>query len=116
MVSAILLADLFAQSLCPTHTGTLNNAAIRLSVCLYVCRTGLPWGRNFVSPYPRHTHTHGNPHGDSHTDGRLAVPSSYVRSPKRMGILLMFHSNHDHNFTVLRYVQTGRHYADRSIA
>ena len=63
MVSAILLADLFAQSLCPTHTGTLNNAAIRLSVCMSVAQGC--HGDGISIPYPRHTHTHGNPHRES---------------------------------------------------
>ena len=69
MVSAILLADLFAQSLCPTHTGTLNNAAIRLSVCMSVAQgchgDGIsipiptpypyPWESPWGSPYRRQT-------------------------------------------------------------
>ena len=29
-------------------------------------------GTEFLSPYPPHTHTHGDPHGDPNTHGRPA--------------------------------------------
>jgi len=67
--------DLFCRVWRKTLTQSVN-AIIPLSFSTVISRRSdlvgyrAAVGTEFLSPYPPHTHTHGDPHGDPHTHGR----------------------------------------------